>query len=149
MKKAEEKIEETPEEKKKRLELKAENDRKDFLKGIKYSFDENSYSFEFEDEEYKFKGYPSVTEKAQIRGVLNMIAPGVSDSEEFIFGSKDFFLMTLSKGIAYSTFLTLSPKHFNPDTFFKGENGEIRCSSFGLSIIMSELEFKRIKKKQS
>lgn len=130
----------------------AEKVRQKYLKGIKYKSFENTYSFEFEGTEYTFKGYPSIIDKAQIRVILNSIAPGVRSSEAAIFGSEDIFLKSLATGIAYSQTLIISPDNFNPSKFCVDKNGESdegKYSAFGLSVMMAELEFKKSKKKQS
>ncbi len=128
---------------------KSEEYRQKYLEDIEYSSSENTYSFKFEGNKFTFRGFPTIIEKAQIRNTFNSIAPNVSSSTAAIFGSRDHFLQSLSKGIAYSQFLMVTPIPPGFCVDADGESNEGRYSDFGLSVIMAELEFKKSKKKLS
>ena len=137
MKKAEEK------------EEKEEKSRQEYLTKIKYKSDGSTYSFELEKKEYTLKGFPSIIEQAKIRAIYSSIAPDVSSSIDAIFNEGDIFLKTLSKGIAYAKILLISCKERDEEIDFDllSKDSDL-ISAFGLCVIMTEIEFKKSKKKQ-
>jgi len=134
---------------------KAEKTRLKLLKEINYTSLENTYSFEFEKKTYTFKGFPSIIEKAKIKAILNTIAPHSlcgGSAEVSIYGSGDISFSSYVKATTHIECLLLSPEGFDPDSFFSDKNGEVdsgRLTDFGFCVLMSEIEFKESKKKQS
>jgi len=136
-------------------EKEEEKRRNELLKELKYEKTDESYSFEFGKKRFEFKGYPTMTQNAQIRVLLNTIAPRSTTNQnafDAIYGSGDEVLMGTAKALTHLNTLLISPENFDVTEFFKRNDGtedEVKLASFGILVFAAEKDFLDSKKKQS